>query len=962
MNNPQPPLPGQHSDVLRDESPTDPFRTQSSTVSLTVDPEQLLNNDVAEAMLKQNSEEGDEFQAQLHHVLDKPGVGGTTAFERNAVDFTKPQHKQRLRDACRLIRTLFWAFEDVELQDDGTPGHEDRPSRGFRARVARVVQHEAFTTFFMLLTFYALFGPDIAMSMGHTAQNPKNASLAILNTFVLFLFAMEEVLQCIAFPDYICSGRFWIDTFATMSIIGDSWIGLELVQSDAAVAGRSSRLIRLVRIGGRSGRLVRMLRIARLTQILRLIPKLQQWMERSTQELALLLWHKRIWHVFQFLDSRGTGCMTDSDLDFFQVAMMLSFPGKDEMTTPKWNMSDLTTKVQMVVNSSVVKLRQGSTAGDTRISDGTFKNLTREFVTTPVGKRAYLRCIEDINCMKESCAIVERAVGRLTLKVCVLVLMLLVAMQLLGGSTDDISVPQGLKQLELMKNDPAVTPEVLCSMIVEEYSQISPSKKLDVLVLQNKLLWIPGCHCCNPAQAATIEFPVDYVEDYLQASPMEPHEFLVQSIETSGSTSSAVVFDVHVEMRDYALASFTHTVVVVVLLLVLVVYFATDMKRLSNSNVLHPLWVLMDDMCALKSIEVMTEKNSMEDDTVMPLLSYKATGRMSKFETMCSKFKFKMRQRIPVADELLQLRNAFKTLHTAMLSWSKYVPVILLKQLFEAGVEAKIGCATSEVSIFFCDIDGFREICQDKKPYDVLAMLEEVLTGIHLAIEEHGGTLLEFIGDEVLAVFNAPLKVNEHSKAAVLAALEAQERSSKAMQTGVRLQCGVHKANVLCGNIGSPTRMKYGCLGDGVNLTARLKSLNTRFGTGLLVSADTLKDVIFSEQLQETIVTRPIGHLILKGRSTPTTTIEVLGKQHSCQSRIMQGAERYRRAFDLYVKRSFGEAKALFEEANALLSNRDGRNLEDRPSAHHIKLCQQYIVSPPPTSWDGSEHLTKKAW
>jgi len=310
---------------------------------------------------------------------------------------------------------------------------------------------------------------------------------------------------------------------------------------------------------------------------------------------------------------------------------------------------------------------------------------------------------------------------------------------------------------------------------------------------------------------------------------------------------------------------------------------------------------------------------------------------------------------IPVADELLQLSRSFGHLKGAMRSWAKYVPAILFRQLFEAGVEAQIGVTRCEVTILFCDVENFKELCEDMKPQEVLGLLEVVLHCIADVLKDYGGTLLEFIGDEVLAVFNAPAEVLKHSQCAVTAANECRERVGE-LAEGVRLQLGVHRAVVLAGNIGSPTRMKYGVLGDGVNLTARLKSLNTRYKTRCLVS-DTALDF---EGAQEMFVTRPIGHLVLKGRNSPTPTYEVLGRRGATPPKIEAAGNAQTKAFNLFLERRFAEARDLFAEAETHLSVPG--TPPDGLTQHFVNLCDEYLLHPPPSSWDGSETLKKKAW
>jgi len=938
---------------------------------------QLVNNDAAQALVMTKRDSFDRCKSLL--------TGLFVDDCKSAVDWDKPKNLQHLKDVLRLTRRLFWAFEEVDMQEEEKEEDTQPKKKTFRKKVAGFVQHEVFSTFFMLLTFYALFAPDILLACGHSHANPDDRSLAIANTFVLFFFIMEELLQCYSFDGYICSGRFWIDTAATVSIVGDTWMAVELVQSDAMVAGRGSRLIRLVRIGGRSGRLVRLLRVARLTQVIRLVPRLKSMLERSTQELSLLLFHKRLWHVFQFLDTEDMGVLSPEGLTFFQTAMAFTFPEK-QVKTAMDRMSRMGD--DLVKHASSQKLKPIKVD----LEDSTFKSVVRSFRGQPAGKRAFKRCTDDIQCMKESCAIVERAIGRLTLKVCVMVLALLVMIQLLEDHTTDISVSAGLNQMDILVQDPQVAPSVICELVADTYPHAA-SAKLELLILQNKVYWEIPTGCISPARLVSdVE---DAALDILAAYPREPHELMIEYLKNpEGVIVSVAVLDMHEDMRSDALSSFTHTVAVVVLLMTLVILFASDMKRLSNSNVLHPLWVLLDDMCALKSIEVLGEKS--QDTSEVTRLTKEEINK----NRYCGLNRF--RQVIPVAEELLQLRKAFDKLHGAMMSWSKYVPVVLLKQLLEAGVEAKIGAIPLELTVFFCDIVDWGEICKDLDPEEVLELLGEILSGVNAAIEDNGGCLLEFIGEEVLAIFNAPMKVKDHAVRALTAALEAKEYAANLKShslpngKGVKLRFGVHSATVLCGNLGSPTRMKYGVLGDGVNMTARLKSLNSRFGTQLLVSEEIMnrindnhgfeKEISDDEMAlpspvtrvirsrsqskntnrqQDGMILRTIGNLILKGRTKPTAVIEIFGKLSTLDVRIVKGASKFREAFNLYVGKKFERAKVLFEEANQLLSVTTELGMvvsEDQPSIHHVRLCEQYILAPPPDDWDGSEVMKKKAW
>jgi len=153
--------------------------------------------------------------------------------------------------------------------------------------------------------------------------------------------------------------------------------------------------------------------------------------------------------------------------------------------------------------------------------------------------------------------------------------------------------------------------------------------------------------------------------------------------------------------------------------------------------------------------------------------------------------------------------------------------------------------------------------------------------------------------------------------------------------------------------------MKYGLLGDGVNLAARLKSLNTRYGTQLLVSSETLQSSI-----GEFFVARTIGKLILKGRTSPTHTLEVIGRKGQLPQDLEQAAEFHEEGFALFSEGRFGEAKVLFEQVNQVFCQYDeGAVPQDKPSTLLCDMCNTYMKTPPDMQkWDGSEHLNKKAW
>jgi len=837
-------------------------------------------------------------------------------------------------------------------------------------------KNDAVGLFYGLLTVYALFGPDVLAIYGYTAAH--NVPIAVVNTIAVFLFFLEAGLNSWVTVGYFCSGNFWIDLFATCTMIGDTWIAMELVQSDATMAARGTRVAKLVRVGGRSSRFVRLVRVARAVQVLRLIPKIQRWLEKSTHELALALLHKRLWHLFKYLDHYH-GYLSEVDHEFLHAALQVQFPNrKDEarsgfqMLPEVWGkltqVSETIMSTTTSVKDAVMSTINFESRDDERNKErGYFPNVVSGIMAMPIGKRAFQQCVSDIQCMKDSSLILDMAINRITLKVCIIVLSLIIIIPLMESNVEDRSPDQVLVSLHEtilglttdLNGQQVVDTNLLCELARPAVYWVERSV-LRLLVLDRRIYWDAdtGCECCLEHQASPLlnsEAVVNLADERMGQSDQEPSMLSLHCLPDAtcgeGEIRSFALFDREKDQKYLATMSLLYTSVVVVVMIVLVIFFATEMKRLSNSNLFHPLWDLLDDMCALKCMEVVA--GGKRDQGPPSMGAVTEANDVMRCAGRCNA-ETKPRE----SEELRQLRKAFLHLRSAILSWGKYVPTILLKQLYEAGVEATIGCTRKDVTVFFCDISNFEDLCHSKTPHDVLVILGTVLEKVTEIIEDKDGVLLEFIGDEVMACFNAPIQVPDHTKLAVTAAAEILEVCSE-ISFGPIVQCGIHRANVLAGNLGSPTRIKFGLMGDGVNMTARLKSLNTRYGTQLLVSSDALG----FEAAREDFVTRPIGNLILKGRTTPTSVFEVFGKRDNIEERYAEGAAKHTKAFELFKKKHFEQARTLLMEAHDLLALPDGGDgAGDRPSRHLHTLCDQYLETPPPEGWDGSEYLTKKAW
>ncbi|MEO8543313.1 MAG: adenylate/guanylate cyclase domain-containing protein [Betaproteobacteria bacterium] len=172
------------------------------------------------------------------------------------------------------------------------------------------------------------------------------------------------------------------------------------------------------------------------------------------------------------------------------------------------------------------------------------------------------------------------------------------------------------------------------------------------------------------------------------------------------------------------------------------------------------------------------------------------------------------------------------------------------------------------VTILFADLRGFSTWAETSAPADVVQGLNAYFTEMDIAIRAHGGLVLQYIGDEIEAVFGAPLSDPLHADHAVAAARDMQVRLENwnrerhaAGQRELEHGIGIHTGTVVAGNIGSAERMSYALVGDAVNVASRIESLNKELGTHILVSGVTRDLLANAGDLQPLPATKVKGRL-----------------------------------------------------------------------------------------------------
>jgi adenylate cyclase len=301
-----------------------------------------------------------------------------------------------------------------------------------------------------------------------------------------------------------------------------------------------------------------------------------------------------------------------------------------------------------------------------------------------------------------------------------------------------------------------------------------------------------------------------------------------------------------------------------------------------------------------------------------------------------------------VFEEVAEINDVFHSLKTGLRAFQKYVPVKLVRILLAEGTEPVLGGRVEELTVFFSDVRSFASYAEANEPATVAGVLGGYLQTMAETVAAHGGTVDKFIGDAVMAFWNAPRAVDDHPYQAVLAAVRCRE-AIRGLGHGDALytRIGLHTARVVVGNFGAPERLAYTALGDGVNLAARLEGVNKEYGTQILITEETFR------RLDGRMVCRRIDRIAVKGRTLPTDIHEVLGEPGTVPADIVAAAEVYASALDAYFARSFAEAASLFEEAVSLRP-------DDDAAAVMRARAEGYLRNPPPPEWTGVFAMTSK--
>ena len=282
------------------------------------------------------------------------------------------------------------------------------------------------------------------------------------------------------------------------------------------------------------------------------------------------------------------------------------------------------------------------------------------------------------------------------------------------------------------------------------------------------------------------------------------------------------------------------------------------------------------------------------------------------------------------------LRRAFK----------HYLGAEVIDQIVADPTRLQLGGEKRELTLFFSDIEKFSSFSEKLDPETLTSLLNEYLSDMTNIILEEGGYLDKYIGDAIVAFWNAPAVQPDHAVRAVRTLLRcqrmlAEKRPQYQERTGVILKAriGMNSGEVTVGNMGSRDRFNYTVLGDAANLAARLEGANKVFGTYNLVSEMTWL------QTQGQFLGRELGRIRVVGREQPVRVYEILGFAGEPQPGFLADFEA---GLKLCLVNQWQEALERFD-----------RHPEDPPSVAYAAQCRTRL-SAGFHSWDGVLSLTEK--
>lgn len=295
--------------------------------------------------------------------------------------------------------------------------------------------------------------------------------------------------------------------------------------------------------------------------------------------------------------------------------------------------------------------------------------------------------------------------------------------------------------------------------------------------------------------------------------------------------------------------------------------------------------------------------------------------------------------------------------------FSSYVSPAVVDNMVESGKEPELGGDEVYITAFFSDIQSFSSFSEQLPAKTLVKLINEYLSEMTDILTEEGGTLDKYIGDAIVAIFGAPIEVDDHAYRACvvsqlmqykLAELRLKWRDEDWPEIVKHMQnrIGINTGTMVTGNMGSKRRFNYTMMGDNVNLAARCESGAKQFGVYTMVTGETKQE---AEKFGDRCVFRYLDRIVVKGRRQPVDVYEIMGLREHLEVTDFECRQIFEAGIEAYHNQQWDRAVDYFEESEPLEIHHPGDSpmISTNPSLVYLERCRVMKEKPPATDWNG---------
>jgi len=303
--------------------------------------------------------------------------------------------------------------------------------------------------------------------------------------------------------------------------------------------------------------------------------------------------------------------------------------------------------------------------------------------------------------------------------------------------------------------------------------------------------------------------------------------------------------------------------------------------------------------------------------------------------------------------EIVRLSDSVERMREGLEVFGRYVSKNLVHQIMRSPETAGVGGRRREITVMFTDIEGFSRISETMQPELLTSRLSRYFDALGSAILANRGTIDKYIGDGIMAFWNAPEPDPDHVANACRSALQAaaagrqlSEKWHQLGRPGFRTRFGLHTGLAVVGNVGAREHINYTLVGAVANQASRLEGLNKMYHTEILASGEV------AGATADRFVWRQIDRIVAAGTTEEHEIHEPMGEL-DVAAQHAEFLDRWRAGREAYTAGRFDEALAAFRAATALRP-------DDGPCGVFIGRCTDFLRNGPPEGWNGIWHFDSK--